>query len=325
MNFQDLKNIENYQFYLDVAFKKAQKRAVIVREGIKKEKSRLVKSQKVELEKLGVIKGVLHDKLMIILKSYPSINRLPPFYQRLIKLTIEYDELKKSLGAVNWAAKKVSDIFAIYNEKIKKTKDFKKINVYRREFYGRISSLLRQINDNLLFLEEARRIMKGFPAIKTSVPSIVLYGFPNVGKTTLLYKLTGSKPEINSYPFTTRRINISYIKEGKDKIQLLDVPGTLNRGKQNEIEKQADLVVEEVAELIVYIFDLTESYPLKDQMKLFEDLNKHNKKIVVFLAKKDLIQDKIDEFKKKNLKGFEVMDEAKELKKYLLQNVFTEK
>jgi len=322
MNFQDLEQIENYQFYLDTAFKKAQKRALVAREQIKSERSILKKSQMVEMQKLSVIRGVLYDRLIEIVKSYPSIDQLPAFYQKLIKITLEYDELKKSLGAVNWAAKKVNDLFKVYNERIKRTKDFRKINQYRREFYGRVSSLLKQINDNLLFLENARKIMKGYPTIKTSIPSVVIYGFPNVGKTTLLHKLTGSRPEINSYPFTTKTINISYMEEGGNKIQLLDVPGTLNREKQNDIEKQADLAVVEVAELIVYVLDLSESYPFSDQIKLLKDIKKFNKKTILFLSKKDLAGDKIDEFSGMD---FETISEIKDLKKAILNNVSTKK
>jgi len=50
MNFQSLNKIENYQFYLDVAFKRASKRADEIRPTIK-EKDRLKKSQKLELFK----------------------------------------------------------------------------------------------------------------------------------------------------------------------------------------------------------------------------------------------------------------------------------
>jgi len=38
--------------------------------------------------------------------------------------------------------------------------------------------------------------MKGFPSIKTNLPTIAIAGFPNVGKTTLLSKITDAKPKI---------------------------------------------------------------------------------------------------------------------------------
>ena len=139
-----------------------------------------------------------------------------------------------------------------------------------------------------------------------------------------MYKLTGSKPEIDSYPFTTKRINVAYIKEDKKKIQLLDVPGTLNRfNKMNDIEKQAELVINYLADLIVYVFDLTENYPLENQVKLFDNIKKLNKKIIVYLSKTDLIEEKIVNNFKNKLKNHEIVNNIKELKNKLLINVST--
>ncbi|MFC1704900.1 GTPase, partial [Nanoarchaeota archaeon] len=247
MNFQDLKSIETPDTYLDIAFRKAKKNIEKSRESTKIGQgadARIEKSRKLEIERMSTIRNTLYDRLKEILTSFPSINQLPIFYQELIRCTLDYVALKKSLGAVNWAGMKVTDFFKIYQAKIAKTRSLEKVNAYRREFYGRVSSILKKIKQELAYLEESRKVMKGFPAIKTSVKTVAVMGFPNVGKTTLLYKLTGSKPEINNYSFTTKRINISYIKTKESKIQVLDTPGTLNRfEKMNNIEKQAYLAL----------------------------------------------------------------------------------
>ena len=140
--------------------------------------------------------------------------------------------------------------------------------------------------------------MKGFPTIKTSVPTVALAGFPNVGKTTLLYKLTGSKPEINEYAFTTKGINVSYIKTPKKRIQILDTPGTLNRiDKMNYIERQAYLAMKLCTDMIVYVFDLTLTYPLDEQKKLYKRLYDLKLPMVVYCSKGDLVPKKeIEEF-----------------------------
>ena len=227
---------------------------------------------------------------MNVLKSYPSIDQLPEFYLELVKCTLDYPMLKKSLGAVNWAIKKTEEFFRIYSSKINKSRDLNKINQYRREYFGRFASFIRQIKDELAYLENARRVMKGYPTIKTSMKTIAIAGFPNVGKTTLLYKLTGSKPEIKDYSFTTKGINIAYY----DKIQVLDTPGTLNRfNKMNMIEQQAHLALKLVAEKIIYVFDLTEPYPLKDQVKLYKQVIKLGKPVIVYLSKTDILDAEI--------------------------------
>ncbi len=274
MNFQGLTVIEKPQFYLDVAFKKATKLASLTRSVIKG-KPAIIKSKAIEYKKLLVVKQSLTAKFNLILKSYPSLDQLPPFYNELVKCTLEYGQIKKSLGAVQWAVKRIVILFDQYSVKIKRTKDLPSINKYRTAFYGRISSVVNQIGDELEYLEHARRVMKSFPNIKTSVPTVVLAGYPNVGKTTLLKALTGSAPKIASYPFTTQNLMIGY---GKG-IQFVDTPGLLDRplSKRNKIEVQAILALKHLTKVIIFVFDPSEcsGYKLNDQKKLLRQLREN--------------------------------------------------
>jgi nucleolar GTP-binding protein len=188
-----------------------------------------------------------------------------------------------------------------------------KINQISGEFFGRASSVVKQIKNEFLFLENARKTMRGFPTIKEKFFTVAIAGFPNVGKTTLLHKLTGSKPDIASYAFTTRGINVSYFGSGDNIIQVLDTPGTLNRlDKMNYIEKQAYLAIKYCAEVIVYVFDPTEPYSLSDQEKLFDRLNETGKDIIIYISKTDLIKD-LSKFKQ-----FNFITDAEEVKKAIM-------
>lgn len=300
MSFQDIPPVEAYQFYIDIAFRKASKKADAERKKKTKEE-KIAKSKRIELMRIEVIKDSLINRFRKIITSFPNLDDLPEFYLELVKCTLEHDMLKKSLGAVNWVIKKISFFSREYLSKIRRTKDIKKINFYRRQYYGRISSLLKQIRNELKYLEESRKVMKSYPSIKTGIKTICIVGFPNVGKTTLLYKLTGSKPEINSYPFTTKGINVAYLKKDKEKIQLVDTPGTLDRfEKMNNIEKQAYLAIKHLADSIIYVFDLTEPYSLEKQVKLYKNMKKLNKNIFIYLSKTDVIEkEEITEFSKK--------------------------
>ena len=132
--------------------------------------TRLEKSKKIELAKIEKIKNTLKEHFNKIVKSFPTIDDLPEFYKELIKATLDYKTLKKSLAAINWAKNKILFFYDKYRQHIKRTKDLRSINKYRRDFYGRVSSVIRQIKLNLKFIEEARKIMKEYPEFyKTNV------------------------------------------------------------------------------------------------------------------------------------------------------------
>ena len=300
MSFNDIKKIENYQFYLDKAISRAQNKASLARTKKSKD-NQLTKSKTIELLKINIISDILRQELKKIVEDFPMVDNLDDFYRELVKISLDHGLLKKSLGSLNWANKKVTEFNTLYSGKITKARQITSINSYRREFYGRVSSLMKQMKTYLANIEESRKVMRHFPSIKTSMKTIAIAGFPNVGKTTILAKITHAKAEIANYAFTTKRINLGYYEDDKQKIQFIDTPGTLNRfNKMNIHERQAYLALKYLAEKIIYVFDLTESsYPLSDQEKLYDEMNKLNKPMFVFLSKTDLIKNIPKEFSKK--------------------------
>ncbi|MBN1385432.1 50S ribosome-binding GTPase [Candidatus Woesearchaeota archaeon] len=289
MNFQGLSKIEKYQFYLDVAVKRANKKAAAARLS-KKRLDPLKKSKDIEREKLDEIKRSLVESLDMILRSFPSFDQLDEFYQELVRITLDYVALKKSLGSLNWAAGKIEEIHKIYIKKITGCRVIQDVNRFRQQFMGRISSILRQVSENLDYLEECRKIMREYPTIKTSLFTVAISGFPNVGKSTLLSRITTSRPEINTYAFTTKSLNLGYDMINHRRVQFIDTPGTLNRvDKMNNIEKQAYLAIKYVVHAIVFVFDLTESYPLADQHKLLMRMKGFDKPLLIYLSKTDLL------------------------------------
>ncbi|MFP4424649.1 MAG: GTPase [Candidatus Woesearchaeota archaeon] len=317
MNFQDLAKIETPDTYLDMAFNAARKRAELAQQ--QKCTTKLQKSRHVESVRIQTIGGNLQKHFDKILTVFPSIDNLPSFYEQLIRATLEYQQLKKSLAAVNWAKNMSQKLTSKYESKINRCQHFKNIGDYRKEFYGRISSVIKQIRNELAYLDEARKVMRRYPAIKTDLYTVSICGFPNIGKTTLLSKITDARPEINNYSFTTKGINIGYIYlEKKRIVQVIDTPGTLDRfNKMNAIEKQAYIAMKYAAHDLIYIFDLTESYSLKDQKKLFKRLAEENKNILIYLSKTDLLtKEAIEEFTK-NLSN--VFTDPEALKNHVIE------
>jgi len=289
MSFQSIKRVEKAQTYLDIAIRKG-----IKSKSGRHEKLDIKKTKQLNMQIIGIINDVLSSKLDEIVKEFPSLDNFSEFYAELLKVTLDKDELKKSLGSISWAKKKINALAREHKSKSGEAASFERLDKVRSAFIGRISSVMEQIDKYLTILENARQVLADYPVIKQGVFTVCIAGFPNVGKTTLLSKLTTSKPDIQAYAFTTKQLNLGYAEMKAQKIQFIDTPGTLARPeKMNNIEKQAYLAIKYATDIIVYIFDLTEPYPLEDQKKLLEIVKQFRKPIIIYLSKTDILDENI--------------------------------
>jgi nucleolar GTP-binding protein len=291
MNFQYITPIEKPADLLDLAFRKAR-----VKGKMKKLTGNWLQIvRQKEAMKLDIIKDSLVTRLDKIVDIMPKTIELPDFYVKLMELTMDFSEYKKSCGAIDWASKQIRNIHKSCVSKVYKEKDRSEIKKMMNMFYGRVSSIVKQVAPNFEVLKKARLVFRSFPDVKEMF-TVCLYGFPNVGKSTLLNKLAGTNAETAAYAFTTKSINSGTIHLGGEDIQILDVPGTLARkNTMNDVELQADLVLHEKADVVIYIFDISGfcGFSVEVQEQLLENLQKmKDKKIIVYVTKQDLDETK---------------------------------
>ena len=271
--FNEIPKVERVETYLDIAFNNATKATDAARSVEMGDKLR--KSKHVEKIRIETIAKSLCSSLDLLLTRFPQIDDLAPFYYELLCATIDYGTFKQSLGAVLWAKHQIKSFERIYLGQLSRVKEFPLINATRRAFYGRSTSVLKQIKKNLEFLEQCRKTMRRYPALKTGRVTIVIAGSPNVGKSSILARLTGSAPKTAPYPFTTQDLNLGYDEDG---VQYIDTPGLLDRplDERNPIELHAILALKHLASAIVFVIDPTETcgYTIKEQRNLLLDIKK---------------------------------------------------
>ncbi|HWR27982.1 MAG TPA: GTPase [Candidatus Thermoplasmatota archaeon] len=235
--------------------------------------------KKIVIARTEVFINDLTSRLESYVKNFPSIDKLPLFYQEIIDIKIDTDKLKKSLGAVDWARKTVMMVYSTQSSSLTKSGNVEFLKQKQKEIYGRVSSIIKQVDKNLIFLSGAQKILRTFPDIE-DVPTVVIAGYPNVGKSSLIRQLSAAKPEIAQYPFTTKQIYVGHmvktVRYEKKQYQIIDTPGLLDRplAERNNIEKQAIAALRHLADLIVFIFDPsgTSGYQMDEQTFMLENI-----------------------------------------------------
>ena len=227
------------------------------------------------INKLSTISNVLDDYFNRIISSHPSYDRLDNFYREMVDLTVGIGRIKKSLGALSWANSMTKRIITKGIRRLKGGRDPENV---LKEVYGRVASIIEQIDDELRFINESKMKLREIPTLTRDF-TVVFAGYPNVGKSSIISKLSTAEPEIASYPFTTRKILVGYIDVGGSKIQVIDTPGLLDRPieKRNRIERRAILALRYLANSVVFVIDPTETcgYPLQSQISLLNEIREN--------------------------------------------------
>ena len=279
---------------LDKGFSRGKKQADLVRS---QKIPKHLKGKRIEERRVVTSCQVIKDKLKSILDAVPEIESMHPFYQDYIDITVGVDAMKQALGALNWAYGIITQLEKEYGAKIRKSPSERSSSI-QKEAYGRIASVVNKIKIDLDFLDFSKQSLRNMPTIDFDATTIVIAGFPNVGKSTLLRQITGADPQVANYPFTTKGIQIGHTERHWKHIQIIDTPGLLDRPvlEMNDIEMNAIVALEHLADAILFIFDASETcgFHLDNQYNLLKQIEKIFSEIpVVYLFNTmDLINNK---------------------------------
>lgn len=287
---------------IDKAFNRASKAASKVRS------SKLhprVKGRRIEEVRVETACETINSTFNRIITGTPIIEELPEFYQDYIDIVVGVDQYKHSLGAVFWALGVLKQIESQYTSRIRKSDSLSAIPI-RKEAYGRIVSVVKRIEDELDFLDFAKRELKNMPNINFNAIRVVIAGFPNVGKSTLLNNITDASPKVANYPFTTQGLQIGNYELNFKQYQIIDTPGLLDRSinDMNEIELNAIAALEHLGNIIIYIFDPSETsgFLMENQYLLYDEIKKvFETPMICLFNKTDLLDNDaiIEEYSKK--------------------------
>lgn len=283
MIFEKIKTIPTSEELLDKSFRRASR----ARKGktVRSESSR----RQAEESMLLTASNILSDNLANVVRQFPSFDNIPEFYRELADILVGVDALKTNIASVQWAGEKIHELGRLYVGKMRRSDDPKSV---RKNAFGRISSIMKDVDRNLRFLNDARNKLRKLPAVDTG-PTIVIAGYPNVGKSSFVSLVSSAKPEIASYPFTTKGLAVGHFERDGQRHQIIDTPGLLDRplDERNEIELQAVSALKYLGDVLLFIIDPTGTcgYELDEQIVLLEEIRKHiDMPLLVAANKSDL-------------------------------------
>eukprot|EP01013_Petalomonas_cantuscygni_P001883 TRINITY_DN11911_c0_g1_i1.p2 TRINITY_DN11911_c0_g1~~TRINITY_DN11911_c0_g1_i1.p2 ORF type:complete len:370 (-),score=104.43 TRINITY_DN11911_c0_g1_i1:2813-3922(-) len=97
----------------------------------------------------------------------------------------------------------------------------------------------------------------GFDVKKTGDARVGLIGFPSVGKSTLLNRLTSTFSEVAAYEFTTLTCVPGIINYKGARIQLLDLPGIIEGAKDGKGRGRQVIATARTCSCIIIVLDVT--------------------------------------------------------------------
>ncbi len=141
------------------------------------------------------------------------------------------------------------------------------------------------------------------------IADVGLVGFPNVGKSTLLSKISGAKPKIANYHFTTLSPNLGVVRHRESDFVVADIPGLIEGAAEGAGLGHEFLRHIERTRMLVHIVDVSGVEgrdPLDDFQKINAELAGYSDKLVqlkqlVVLNKTDIYgaEENVKRFKEK--------------------------
>ena len=169
------------------------------------------------------------------------------------------------------------------------------------------------------------------------IADVGLVGFPNVGKSTLLSRVTNAQPKIANYHFTTLNPNLGVVDlEGGRGFIIADIPGLIEGASEGVGLGHEFLRHIERTRVIIHMVDAASTEgrdPVDDIYKINEELRAYNPEIAerpqviaankidaLYVGDEDPIQRIRDEFEPKGVKVFAISAvSGKGLKELLYQ------
>merc|ERR1712142_73018 len=291
-NFKKIAVVPTSKDFVDIVLSKTQRKTPTITH----KQYNISRIRAFYLRKIKFTQQNYHDKLTQIIGDFPRMEDIHPFYADLINVLYDKDHYKLALGKINTARHLIDNVSKDYAWLLKFGDSLYRCKQLKKAALGRMATIMRRQNQSLQYLEQVRQHLSRLPSIDPNTRTLLITGFPNVGKSSFINKITRADVEVQPYAFTTKSLYVGHTDYKYLRWQVVDTPGILDHPLEdrNTIEMQAITALAHLRAAVLYFLDPSEQcgHTLEQQKNLFDSIRPlfNNKPLIVVSNKMDVVK-----------------------------------
>ncbi|KAL3418257.1 nucleolar gtp-binding protein [Phlyctema vagabunda] len=290
--WKDIQPVPTSQEFLDIVLSRTQRRLPTqIRAGFQISRIRNFYTRKVKFTQ-----ETFTEKLSNILDGFPRLQDIHPFHKDLLNTLYDADHFRIALGQLATAKHLIEIVSRDYVRLLKYAQSLFQCKQLKRAALGRMATICRRLKDPLLYLDQVRQHLGRLPSIDPNTRTLLICGYPNVGKSSFLKSVTRADVDVQPYAFTTKSLFVGHFDYKYLRFQAIDTPGILDHPleEMNTIEMQSITAIAHLRSAILYFMDLSEQcgYTVQAQMQLFQSIKPlfANKLVFIVINKIDVVR-----------------------------------
>ncbi|PPD88367.1 hypothetical protein GOBAR_DD14694 [Gossypium barbadense] len=220
-NFKKITVVPNGKDFIDIILSRTQRQTPTV---VHKGYA-ISRLRQFYMRKVKYTQQNFHEKLSTIIDEFPRLDDIHPFYGDLLHVLYNKDHYKLALGQINTARNLISK------------------------------------DPTLAYLEQIRQHMARLPSIDPNTRTMLICGYPNVGKSSFMNKITRADVDVQPYAFTTKSLFVGHTDYKYLRYQVIDTPGILDRPfeDRNIIEMCSITALAHLRAAVLFFLDISGS------------------------------------------------------------------
>ncbi|CAM6092746.1 unnamed protein product [Calypogeia fissa] len=289
-NFKKITVVPSGKDFIDIILSRTQRQTpTVVHKGYA-----ITRIRQFYMRKVKFTQSNFHEKLSTILEDFPRLDDIHPFYGDLMHVLYDKDHYKLALGQLHTARNLIEKISKDYVRLLKYGDSLYRCKQLKKAAMGRMCTIMKRVSPSLAYLEQVRQHLSRLPSIDPNARTLLVCGYPNVGKSSFINKISRADVDVQPYAFTTKSLFVGHTDYKYLRWQVIDTPGILDHPLEdrNTIEMLAIMALVHLRAAVLFVMDLSGNcgYTIQQQVALFHSIKPlfANKPLIIACNKTDL-------------------------------------